>query len=218
MVTEQPVLTEPSMPADDEFTLEAERLTRSTINAFRAAFIIGGAVAVILGVALLIWPVRVVSVVAAVLGIYFIVTGLIRVALGIFTHGTSGGHRLLNILLGILMFVAGVIALRNLTTAAAALLVLVVVVIGVGWIIEGVITLVESRNATSRGWAITFGLISVVAGLMVITIPVGSALWLILFASVALIVLGIVGIIRGITFGARAQAAMADATGPIDLF
>jgi uncharacterized membrane protein HdeD (DUF308 family) len=206
MVTEQPTAPDPSTPTDD-FTLDEERLTRDTINLFRTAFFVGGGLAVILGVVLLVWPVKVAAVVAGVLGIFFIVTGLIRVGLGIFPAGLSGGHRVLNIVLGILMFVVGVIALRNLATAAAVLLVLTVVLIGVGWVIDGVMTLVESRKAPSRGWAITYGIVSVVAGLVIIVVPTWSVFWLILFTSIMLIVLGIVGIVRGFTFGREVRRA-----------
>src|SRR4051794_22193228 len=165
MVTGSPTLPESSPSARDDLTLDADDLTRDAVNAFRAAFVVGGALAVILGVVLLFWPVKVAAAIAGVLGIFFIVTGLIRVALGIFVSGSSGGHRILSIIIGILLFVAGVIALRNLPTAGAALLILTVVVIGVGWVIDGVISLVESRKAASRGWAITHGVISIVAGL-----------------------------------------------------
>src|SRR5690242_1561289 len=137
MVTGRPTLPE-SSPGDDDLTLDAEALTRNAINAFRAAFVVGGALAVILGVVLLFWPVKVAAAVAAVLGIFFVVAGLIRVVLGIFIGGSSAGHRILSIVLGILLFAAGVIALRNLQTAGAALLLLIVVVIGVGWVVDGV--------------------------------------------------------------------------------
>ena len=40
-----------------------------------------------------------------------------------------------------------------------------------------------------------------VAGLVVLFLPASSAVFLILFAAIALIVLGIIGIVRAFTFG-----------------
>jgi uncharacterized membrane protein HdeD (DUF308 family) len=109
--------------------------------------------------------------------------------------------RTLNILLGVLLIVAGIIALKNVAATTAALLILVVAVIGVGWIIEGVLAIVESRGAPSSGWAITSGIISIIAGIVVLIIPGWSAVWLILMAGIVLIIVGILGIVRAFTFG-----------------
>jgi uncharacterized membrane protein HdeD (DUF308 family) len=191
----------PQHSPGSDFTLHARDLTKSAINGFRVAFAVGGVVALILGIILLFWPVKTVAVVAAILGINFIVIGIIRVALGIFAAGTSGGHRLLNILLGLLLVAAGIIALRNLATTAVTLLILAVVVIGIGWIVDGVLSIVESRGAQSSGWAIAYGVISILAGIAVVSVPGWSITWLILFSAIALIVIGVAGVIRGFTFG-----------------
>jgi uncharacterized membrane protein HdeD (DUF308 family) len=193
-----------SSPSLGDFTLDAKDMTRNAINGFRAAFAIGGVVALILGIVLLVWPAKTVIVFAAVLGIFFISTGIIRIALGIFSFGTSAGHRVLSIVLGLFLLIAGIIALKNLASSAAALLVLVVVIVGVSWIIDGIMSIVESRSATSRGWAITYGIVGIIAGLFVVSVPGWSILWLILFSGIALVILGIVGIVRGFTFGREA--------------
>jgi uncharacterized membrane protein HdeD (DUF308 family) len=150
---------------------------------------------------LLVWPAKTLGVVAIFLGIYFLVAGVIRLAMGIFSKGISGGMRTLHILLGVLLIVAGIISLKNVAATTAALLILVVAVIGVGWIIEGVLAIVESRGAPSSGWAITSGIISIIAGIVVLIIPGWSAVWLILMAGIVLIIVGILGIVRAFTFG-----------------
>jgi uncharacterized membrane protein HdeD (DUF308 family) len=190
-----------SVTSDDAFTLDAGEMTRTAINGFRAAFAIGGAAALVLGVVMLIWPVKTVAVFAATLGIFFVVSGIIRVALGIFSSGPSASHRLLNIVLGLLLVIAGVVALKNPAASAATLLVFVIIVVGVAWIVDGVMSIVESKSATSPGWAITYGIIGIIAGLSVVAVPAWSVVGLVVFASIALIVLGLVGIVRGATFG-----------------
>ena len=139
--------------------------------------------------------------VAVILGIYFLVAGAIKVGVGIFGHSISGGMRALNIILGLLVMVAGIIALRNSAATGEILLIFTVIMIGIGWIIEGIIALVESGKAESRGWAITFGIISIIAGIAVLAIPGWTAFWLVMMTAIMLVILGVVGVIRAFTFG-----------------
>lgn len=185
----------------DHFAVDAKKLTASAINGIRVAFGVGGAAALILGIVLLFVPRETLQVAAILLGIYFLIAGIVRLALGIFSRGITGGMRTLDILLGLLLIIAGIIALRNSAVTGAALLILLVAVIGIGWIIEGVLAIVESGGAASRGWAIAFGVLSIIAGIIVLVIPGWASVWLVLFSAITLIVLGIVGIVRAFTFG-----------------
>jgi uncharacterized membrane protein HdeD (DUF308 family) len=201
--------TDPADAVLHDLHLDARSMTRSAINGVRAALGISGAVAVVLGVVLLFWPEKTLAVLAIFLGIYFLVAGIMRLGIGIFSRGIGGGVRTLNIILGVLLVIAGVVALKNVTAAATTLVILAIAFIGIGWIIEGVMALVESGSARSSGWAITYGIISILAGLVVLVLPASSALFLLLFAAVALIVLGIIGIVRAFTFGREAGTAAA---------
>ncbi|WP_308468700.1 HdeD family acid-resistance protein [Rathayibacter soli] len=201
--------TDPLSSASHDFAIDPTKLAKSAINGIRVAFGIGGVVALILGILLLVWPDKSLGAVAIILGIYFLISGVVRLALGIFSKGISGGMRTLDILLGILLIIAGVIVLKNVAVSAAALVILVVAVIGVGWIIEGVLSIVESRGAPSAGWAITSGIISIIAGIVVLVVPGWSAVWLIIVTGIVLVVLGIVGIVRAFTFGREVLKAAA---------
>ncbi|MFF1878919.1 HdeD family acid-resistance protein [Leifsonia sp. NPDC058230] len=185
----------------NDFSLDAKNLTRSAINGVRAALGISGAVAVILGIVLIVWPVKTLAVLAIFLGIYFVVAGVMRLALGIFSKGISGGMRTLNIVLGVLLVIAGIVALKNVTAAATTLIIFAIAFIGIGWIIEGVMSIAESSRASSSGWAIASGIISILAGIVVLFLPASSAVFLVFFAAAALIVLGAIGIWRAFTFG-----------------
>jgi uncharacterized membrane protein HdeD (DUF308 family) len=196
-------------PLIHEFSLSADGLTRSAVNGIRTALGISGAAALILGVVLLFWPAKTLSVMAVFLGIYFLIAGIARLAIGIFSRGISGGIRTLNLVFGALLLFVGIVALKNVSAAAATLVIFAIAFIGVGWIIEGVVVLAESARAASRGWAITFGILSIVAGIVVLVIPAASATFLLLFAAIALIVIGIVGIVRAFTFGREILAAEA---------
>lgn len=189
-----------STPRIDVFELDPAALTRTAINGIRVAFGVVGILTLGLGIALLVWPGRTLAVGTAMIGIYLVIAGIARLAMGIFSRGLSGGHRTLGILMGLLLILAGVVALRNLTATTAVLLVIAAITVGFGWIIEGVMALVESRG-TSRGWGIFFGIVSILAGLTVIVIPGWSASVFILLTAVMFIVLGVVGVIRAFTFG-----------------
>ncbi len=176
-------------------------MTRTAINAVRTALGVSGAVALILGVVLLFWPEKTLSVLAIFLGIYFLVAGVMRLAIGIFSRGIRGGSRALNIVLGALLIFAGIVALKNVSAAAVTLVIFAIAFIGVGWIIDGVMALAEAGRAPSSGWAIAFGILSILAGIVVLVLPASSAVFLLWFAAFALIILGIIGIVRAFTFG-----------------
>lgn len=188
-------------PTMDIFALDPAKLAASAVRGLRLAFGISGAVALVLGIVLLFWPTKTLAVVAVFLGINFVITGAVKAAVGIFSHGLSAGLRTLDILLGIFLVTAGIVAIKNSAATGEALLIFTVIIIGVGWIIEGILAMVESGKGSSRIWAIVFGGISVVAGIMVLAVPVWSALWLLTITAIILIILGIAGIVRAFTFG-----------------
>ena len=100
-------LNDPTDPMLHEFSLDARHMTRSAINAIRTALGISGAVGLILGIVLLFWPEKTIAVLAVFLGIYFLVAGVLRLGVGIFSRGMSGGSRALNIILGVLLIFVG---------------------------------------------------------------------------------------------------------------
>lgn len=194
----------------DPFRLDASTLTRSVIRAVRSTVLVAGAAAVIIGALLLIWPAKTLQIAAILLGIYFLISGVARVLLALSTPGLTAGLRVLDLIFGVLFLVGGVFMLRNSALATATLAVVIGFIVGVSWIVEGVLALVESGSAASRGWAITFGIISIIAGVVVLAVPVWTTLWLILFTGAALLVSGIVAIVRGIRLGRDAENALDD--------
>ncbi len=80
--------------------------------------------------------------------------------------------------------------LKNQTASAAALATLAAIAIGFGWIIEGVVTLVETGLVHNRGLSILSGVLSIVAGIAVFMFPLESVDLMIVFSGIALAVLG----------------------------
>ncbi len=77
------------------------------------------------------------------------------------------------------------------------------ILVGILWIIEGVVSLSTLGEAASKGWTIFFAIISIIAGIVLLfNAIVGAAiLWWIL--GISLIVLGIIQIVRAFTFGKK---------------
>ena len=190
------------------FSLDSANLSKSAINTIRATLGISGLIAFIIGIMITFWPKNSAVVLTVILAIYLIIAGLAYVGLGIFSKGISGGARALDIILGILFLIGGIIAVANPTESAVVLGIFLGILIGILWIVEGVVALVQSGDSPSRGWTIFFGILSIVAGIVLLFSPryvVG--LWWIL--GISLIVLGIIQIVRAFTFGrgARSEAA-----------
>ncbi len=169
----------------------------------------------IAGIILLVWPVKSAVVITWVFAFYLVVAGLVYIGLGIFAKAKGGWSRIGHVVLGLLYIVAGAIAFANLGAAAAALALVVVIFIGVGWIIDGVVSLTLLGKDGSRVWTLLYALLSIVAGAFVLFSPLVAGVVFWLFFGISLVALGLVQIIRAITIGKDAKefaaAVQADA-------
>ena len=170
---------------DSPFKLVQEALPTGAKNAVRIAYAIIGIAALALGICLLVWPGATLKVACIVLGIYFLVSGIVRIVSSIVEVGLPGGWRVLGILIGIILVVGGVVVLKNVTISTAMLAVMFTLIVGIGWIMEGVMALVESWQVQGSGWAIAYGIISILAGFVLLCMPIASTVWLIIFGGCA---------------------------------
>ncbi len=185
----------------DPFKLIEGMLPQHTKNWVRGVYGVIGVAAVVLGVALLIWPGATLKVAAIVLGLYFLISGLVRVVVAIVELGLPSGWRVLDILIGVLLTVGGVVVLKNSAISGQALAVMVTMIVGLGWMLEGVMALVESWRLPSSGWAVLYAILSIVAGFVVLLAPISSTVFLVIFAGCALVVMGVFAIVRAFSFG-----------------
>jgi uncharacterized membrane protein HdeD (DUF308 family) len=149
-----------------------------------------GAISIVAGVLALAWPGPTLVVLAVLFGIELIVGGIYRLV-GAVTFGEAGaGARTLWAILGILSLVLGFYAIRHIEITVLALGLL----LGIFWLVDGVsliISGVEYRGMPSRGWTIFSGILSVIAGLILLVWPVISVLTLAILAGIWLIVIGV---------------------------
>jgi uncharacterized membrane protein HdeD (DUF308 family) len=181
----------------------SESLTevRSFFKSIRITLAVSGAVALIAGIVLLVWPLKTAIIVTGIIAAYLIVAGLVYVGLGIFSGKKSGWARVGFIALGVLYIVAGVVAFLNLAAATITLAFVTAIFLGVSWIFDGIMALTLLNRDGSKAWTIIYAIISIAAGVIVLFSPLlaAVALWWVL--GITLVVLGIIQIIRAITLG-----------------
>lgn len=162
----------------------------------RAALAIGGLVSIVVGIALLVWPEKSATVIAAIIGVYAVIAGLTYIGIGLSSLDKTGWARVGHILLGVLYIIAGYVFFSNLEATTAILVVLITIMIGAIWIVEGITAFTTIGHASSKAWSIVYGVISIIAGLVLLFSPIASAVVLWVILGVSAIVLGIVQVAR----------------------
>lgn len=185
-------------------TVDSKELGKSAINAIRVTLGIIGVVALVFGSLLLFWPEKSAVVAAVIFGIYFLIVGIVRLGSGIFTSRVGGGYRLLNILLGLLVTVAAIFILREPSLGVAILGLLV----GLAWIIDGVAALVTVSQDGSKWFGILFGVLSIVAGVIVLSVSESAIAVLIAIGGIFLLIGGVVALVQAFSFGRAALKSL----------
>jgi uncharacterized membrane protein HdeD (DUF308 family) len=166
-----------------------------------------GVIFVVLGLVALIWPKATLVVVAVVFGLQLIAAGLIRIVAAVALKDVPGKWRTLSAILGVLTAVAGIVFLFRPGTS----LVVLAIILGIGWIIDGVSELVSAfavdRSAMERGGRIAFGLLGILAAVVVMIYPGESLVLLTRTGGVILIALGVVSLLTALA-GRRDQTAV----------
>jgi uncharacterized membrane protein HdeD (DUF308 family) len=148
----------------------------------------GANASVLVGLFGVLFPQRTLGAVALVVGIYFIVTGIGRVATAVDSKAPVA-TRLIAGILGAAVVLAGVLALNNPFRSIAALDVLV----GVGLVVDGAaclsIAFLLAERGTRRSLVIP-GIASVVAGAVVLVVQASTLTGLLFVAAVCFVVLG----------------------------
>ena len=178
--------------------------TISRIGRHWGWFLAFGILTVAMGIAAVVWPAITLLAAAIVFGVQLIFAGIYRLVSAFASEDTSGATRVLFALLGILSLVVGLYAVRHvlLTIVALALL------LGIFWIVNGVIeifTALQHREMSGRGWRVFMGILSTIAGLILLAIPGISLLALVVVVSVWLILFGLLEI----SFGLRLRSGRA---------
>jgi uncharacterized membrane protein HdeD (DUF308 family) len=176
------------------------------------ATVIIGVVTLILGIIVSFHPGGSLNVVAVLLGILAIVSGIFHLV-RIFGRGEA--HRVWSGIVGLAFIVVGVLLIRHLHVTLA----LIGLYVGLVWIVQGVTALIAAfagGGREGRGWWIFFGAISVIAGIVVVSTPVDSLTVLTVLIGIWFIIMGIIEIIGGLMIRRAARTAADSLAGPAE--
>jgi uncharacterized membrane protein HdeD (DUF308 family) len=157
--------------------------------------LVSGILAVILGVLVLMWPGISILAAAVLFGVYLAVSGVVMVILAL-SAPVSAGTRILLFISGAASLILAVLAFRHFGQGYAILL--LAIWIAVGFIFRGVATTgsaISEPGLPGRGWAIFAGIISIIAGIVVLAWPFDSIVILALVVGIWLIVIGVFEIV-----------------------
>jgi uncharacterized membrane protein HdeD (DUF308 family) len=161
--------------------------------------LLSGILAVILGILVLAWPGPTIVVAAIFFGAYLLVSGIAQVIFAFALHVSAGG-RVLLFISGAAALVLAVLAFRHFGDAVL----LLAIWIGVGFIFRGVATAVSAISDPTlpgRAWEIFIGVISLLAGIVMLASPFESLAVLTLVVGIWLIVIGVFEVVSA--FGIR---------------
>jgi uncharacterized membrane protein HdeD (DUF308 family) len=165
-----------------------------------------GIVTLLAGLLALAWPGRTIVVIAVLFGAQLVVAGIFRFVAALAADDERGTTRVLLALLGVLSFIVGLYALRHLLLTIATLALL----LGIFWIVNGTVetfTALSHRGMQGRGWTIFMGLLSVVAGVVVLVYPGISLVTLAVVLGVWLLVYGVMEIVLAFQLRSVGHAA-----------
>jgi uncharacterized membrane protein HdeD (DUF308 family) len=183
--------------------MEAERSVRSRhlgkmpmSSMGWGASITMGLVTLVIGALLVAATTASLAVIAILLGVVMIVSGIYYLARAL--GGRESHERAWRGVCGVVFVLVGLALLRHLSLSIA----LIGLFIGFTWIIQGLLVLMESFSGTRRhargglatGWAMFFGVVSLIAGIVVIASPIASVGVLTILVGIWLIVLGAIEI------------------------
>ena len=176
------------------------------------ATVIIGVVTLILGLIVSFHPGGSLNVVAVLLGILAILSGIFHLV-RIFGRGEA--NRVWSGIVGLAFIVVGVLLIRHLHVTLA----LIGLYVGLVWIVQGVTALIAAfagGGREGRGWWIFFGAISVIAGIVVVSTPVDSLTVLTVLIGIWFIIMGIIEIIGGLMIRRAARTAADGLAGPAE--
>ncbi len=166
--------------------------------------LVSGVLAVALGAAVLAWPKISIVVAASFFGAYLLITGIAQVIFAFSLHVSAGG-RVLLFISGAASLILAVLSFRHLYDAVL----LLAIWIGVGFVFRGgvatAVSAISDPTLPGRGgWNIFVGVISLIAGIVVLASPFDSIATLALVTGIWLVVIGLMEVVTA--FGIRSTS------------
>src|SRR5271155_2283318 len=166
-----------------------------------------GVLTIVLGAMVLAWPGPTILVASTIFGVYLLISGLAELFFA-FTLPRSAATRVMLFLTGALSLVLAILSFRHIGDAYDVLL--LSLWIGTGFIFLGVsenAVAINERDVPGRGWYVVLGVLSLVAGAVVLVWPFDSIVVLTLVSGASLMILGVIQIVQAIQIHKDTKAA-----------
>ncbi|WP_419999823.1 HdeD family acid-resistance protein [Streptomyces boninensis] len=163
-----------------------------------------GIAALILGIMVLAWPGPTLLVAGIFFGLYLLFTGIAQLVAAFGTH-TSAAMRVLAFISGALSVLLGLLCFRGPLQS----IFLLAIWIGIGWLIRGItetVASVQDDDMPARGWHIALGIMSALAGVVLLVSPFESIAVLTIVAGAWLVAMGIMEIMTALKLRRDAKA------------
>ncbi len=161
-----------------------------------------GVASLVLGVLVLVWPGASLLAAGVLFGLYLVISGVLQLAAAFGTHRRTS-LRVLAFISGAVSILLGLFCFRGPLQSVL----LLALWIGIGWLFRGVTQIVAAVHdpaMPARGWHVFLGVVTVVAGIVLIDSPVESATVLMLVGGWWLVVVGVVEIVTSLRLRGRA--------------
>jgi uncharacterized membrane protein HdeD (DUF308 family) len=161
--------------------------------------VVFGVASCVLGVLVVIWPRHTAGALAALFGLYLLITGVYRLVAAIQLKGIEPIARVVALVLAALSVVIGLVCLANPFTTAATF----AAVVGAFWLAAGAITVLgawqrQGRAKVGRAPGAAGGVLSVIIGLLIILFPGASLVLLAWILGCTLIFFGLSALATGL--------------------
>ncbi|MFI9245801.1 HdeD family acid-resistance protein [Streptomyces sp. NPDC053086] len=157
----------------------------------------------VLGILVLVWPGASLLAAGVLFGLYLVISGVFQLVSAFGTHRTTS-LRILAFISGALSIVLGLFCFRGPMQS----ILLLALWIGIGWLIRGItqtLAAVHDSHMPARGWQIFLGVVTFIAGIVLIDSPFESVAVLTLVAGTWLVVVGVVEIVTSFRIRSRAR-------------
>jgi uncharacterized membrane protein HdeD (DUF308 family) len=168
--------------------------------------LVAGVLTIVLGAIVLSWPGPSILVASTLFGVYLLTSGLAQLFLAFALPG-SAGTRVMLFISGALSLILAILSFRHFGDTYAVLL--LSLWIGISFVIQGFTAVgvaIGERALPGRGWYIFMGIVSVIAGVVVLVWPFDSIVALTLVTGVWLVIFGVIQIVRSFQIRKDAKA------------
>ncbi|MFI9823412.1 HdeD family acid-resistance protein [Streptomyces sp. NPDC052013] len=160
------------------------------------AVLLTGVASLVLGVLVLVWPGASLVGAGVLFGLYLVFSGVLQLASAFGTHRTTS-LRVLAFISGALSILLGLFCFRGPMQS----ILLLALWIGIGWLFRGIthtLAALHDPGMPARGWQIFLGVLTVVAGIVLIDSPFESVAVLTLVGGCWLVAVGIVEVVTAL--------------------